>query len=381
MTIERRFVSLSVSLVLFAIADLASAQTWTQTSAPSNNWSSVACSADWGKLFASTSGYPETIYISVDSGANWTSTSMGGYIFACSADGSKVVTRQGIYVSADSIWSLVGTFPTDFILSAALSGDGSKIAALGDGKVYTSTNSGATWTSNTPPTGLKVLASSADGTKLVGGGGNLGVVGLMAASVDSGGIWRLLNLPDNWWHSIASSADGSKLAAYGHWGGLITSTNSGATWTSANFSMIGAQAYVVSSADGRKLMGYGWGIFTSSDSGQTWVSNNVPPGFWPSAASSVDGGKLVAIVSGGGIWTSQSTPESSLSVKAAGTNLIVSWIIPSVNVVLQQSADLNSTEWTEVPAAPLTNYSNLRHEVLIEPSLGRRFYRLELGLK
>jgi hypothetical protein len=382
MTTERRFVSLSVSLVLFAIADLASAQTWTQASAPSNNWYSVALSADGSKLFAS--GSSDTIYISVDSGATWTPTSMSGFIVACSADGSKVVVRQGIYTSENSgaTWSLAATFPF-YVGAAASSADGNKIAVLGYREIYTSTNSGATWTSNTLPTSLTVLASSADGTRLVGGGGTLGVVGLMAASTDSGATWNLLDPGQNWWHSIASSADGRKLAAYGHWGGLIISTNSGATWTSANLGMIGAQGYVVSSADGSKLMAYGWGIFTSSDSGQTWVSNNVPPEiFWYSAASSADGNKLVAVEYGGtGIWISQSTPGPQLSIARDNAGLTLSWIIPSANFVLQQSADLRTADWTEVLTVPSMNYSNLWHEVVVAPSPDHRFYRLALSLQ
>jgi hypothetical protein len=147
--------------------------------------------------------------------------------------------------------------------------------------------------------------------------------------------------------------------------------------------MIGAQGYVVSSADGSKLMAYGWGIFTSSDSGQTWVSNNVPPEiFWYSAASSADGNKLVAVEYGGtGIWISQSTPGPQLSIARDNAGLTLSWIIPSANFVLQQSADLRTADWTEVLTVPSMNYSNLWHEVVVAPSPDHRFYRLALSLQ
>jgi hypothetical protein len=41
---------------MFTVANPASAQTWTQTSAPSNHWASVASSADGTKLVAVNAG-------------------------------------------------------------------------------------------------------------------------------------------------------------------------------------------------------------------------------------------------------------------------------------------------------------------------------------
>src|SRR5213082_4248806 len=42
---------------LFTVVNLASSQTWTRTSAPSNPWSSVASSADGTKLVAAGADY------------------------------------------------------------------------------------------------------------------------------------------------------------------------------------------------------------------------------------------------------------------------------------------------------------------------------------
>ncbi|MGB8368080.1 MAG: hypothetical protein ACLPYZ_09960 [Limisphaerales bacterium] len=49
--------------------------------------------------------------------------------------------------------------------SVASSADGTQLAAVGP-YVYTSTNSGATWVSNSLPAGMVGVASSADGNKL-----------------------------------------------------------------------------------------------------------------------------------------------------------------------------------------------------------------------
>src|SRR5689334_2522757 len=89
-------------------------QTWTQTGAPSNSWSGVACSADGSRVVAVTRNYPTNgqIYISADGGTNWTLSS-------------------------------APTLPW-FALSA--SADGTRMAAEASGfKIYTSTNGGLTW--------------------------------------------------------------------------------------------------------------------------------------------------------------------------------------------------------------------------------------------
>jgi hypothetical protein len=38
---------------------------------------------------------------------------------------------------------------------------------------------------------------------------------------------------------------------------------------------------------------------------------------------------------------------------------------------------LTATNWTDVPATPTLNLTNLHYEVSASPSLGSRFYRLK----
>merc|ERR1712159_151808 len=99
--------------------------------------------------------------------------------------------------------------------SITSSSDGTKLAAVVDnGHIWTSTNSGATWTENTSTGSAKdwrSITSSSDGTKL-------------AAVVVAGNIWTSTNSGATWtentptgsakdWYSITSSSDGTKLAA------------------------------------------------------------------------------------------------------------------------------------------------------------------------
>jgi photosystem II stability/assembly factor-like uncharacterized protein len=108
---------------LFCVVDLASAQTWTLTSAPIKNWWSVATSADGNKLVAVV--YGGLIYTSTNSGATWSSNSA----------------------------------PSKSWISVASSVDGGKLVAVVDnGPIYTSTNSGNTWVSNSAPVSYGIVS-------------------------------------------------------------------------------------------------------------------------------------------------------------------------------------------------------------------------------
>ncbi len=119
---------------------------WSLTSAPSNQWSAIASSADGTKLVACNDYSIGRIYTSTNSGLNWMPTS----------------------APSNTFWSAVTS-----------STDGTKLAACSySGNIYFSTNSGSTWTSNSFPTYVKGMATSADGTKLFavfyGGGISIG---------------------------------------------------------------------------------------------------------------------------------------------------------------------------------------------------------------
>jgi len=144
-------------------------------------------------------------------------------------------------------------------------------------EIYTSTNSGLSWTANA----LGELPTD-----------------------DGSDYYHFLGGP------IASSSDGTKLVAVENFNGQIggyiyTSTNSGATWTARMTDSNRDWQSVASSSDGTKLvavveLGY---IYTSADSGVTWTARESSRN-WLAVASSSDGTKLVALVQDGFIYTS-----------------------------------------------------------------------------
>src|SRR5262245_16612079 len=120
MTTKLRILAMAVSASLLTMIRPSFSQTWTQTSAPVTNWTSIACSADGRNIVAvagrfegfQTSYGVGQIYISDDSGTTWRLTSApvtNWASVASSADGTRLVAAVGpccelgpIYASADS---------------------------------------------------------------------------------------------------------------------------------------------------------------------------------------------------------------------------------------------------------------------------------------
>jgi hypothetical protein len=313
-----------------------------------------------------SSDYPGGVYTSTNSGVSWISNSLSSKSWssvASSADGRKLVV-------------------------VALLGPGGS----GDSAVFTSTNSGSDWVSNSVH-GVSV-ASSADGTKLV-----VASSPEVWHSTNSGGTWTQVSTAPFIWgiaspaQFIASSADGRKLvlatiaATNGSGPGTIyTSTNSGDTWelTTAPGNY---WAFVASSANGSTLLAVPLAnnpfssIYVSTNSGATWTTNDSPILAWGAVASSADGGKLVAAAyydsnyNGSWIYAAQSIQPPSMNIASTDSNLTVSWIIPSTNYVMQQSADLQS--WSDMTNQPVLNLTNLQNQVFLPPPGSNVFYRLK----
>jgi len=171
-----------------SVVNLCFAQTWTQTSAPSNYWSSVASSADGTKLIASSmpnaTPPPQSVikggvWISWDSGTTWQKTSLPVTKWdkvACSADGNIMFAVSDYYppynasfcASTNSGLTWTSNGISAFGGSLACSADGSKMAALLSQNptncIYTSSDFGeALVASILPNSGAYAITCSADG--------------------------------------------------------------------------------------------------------------------------------------------------------------------------------------------------------------------------
>ena len=171
----RNLLAIFTALVIGAARlEPACAQIWIQTSAPSNNWVSIAVSADGTQIVAVAGGSRAgPIYTSSDYGAAWVSNNIAPQLWAdvaSSADGTKLVAAAyggQIYTSTDSGGHWTPRASNDYWQSLASSADGSRLVAVPDsGQIYTSTDSGVTWTPQESSRYWQGVASSADGTKL-----------------------------------------------------------------------------------------------------------------------------------------------------------------------------------------------------------------------
>src|SRR5437868_6896024 len=160
------------------------------------------------------------------------------------------VRRLLAAVLASALWfGLIGpVFSQDWRLTSApqdalydglaSSADGVKLVAVAWPYIYSSTNSGGTWSTNRAlgQQQWSAVASSADGTRLILSGYGTPLY----TSTDSGATWvsnaisgnRVTSGGPQSWSAVASSADGNTLVAAVSYGLLFTSTNGGATWSS-----------------------------------------------------------------------------------------------------------------------------------------------------
>lgn len=379
--------------ILFSVGQPLVAQSWVQTSAPVTNWSSVVCSADGVKLAAVTIG--GALFTSTNSGAIWSQSTnapttntvqqaFGAPRIASSADGSQLLAANyggEIYRSLDSglTWTQT-TAPSNAWLGVVSSADGNKLTALAQAfpppDFYTSSDRGNTWHTNASPYDRWAsMACSADGNILVGAGG----IGTFLTSTNFTASWTTDVVVEA--NSAASSADGRRLLVAAGSGTLYVSTNFGLTWSPISTPKINR---IASSADGSRLVAADnlspW-LGISTNFGATWTATNIPPGTSISwgikpVASSADGNELIAAVNGGGIWISQTTPSPQMNVTSANGGIQLSWLIPSMNFVLEQNSDLTTANWTIVTNPPCWNFTNLHDDVTFPLAGGNVFYRL-----
>ena len=276
--------------------------TWTRPTTPFGSVQGLASSADGTKLVAVVDeGF---IYVSTNSGTSWAQANApvdNWNSVASSADGSNLVAvaeSGGIFTSTNSglNWTRQtnGLVPSTLgFLYVATSTDGGKIVAASsagtNSAIYISTNAGLNWikATNAPLATWYSVASSANGNILMAGAYNSGKVYI---STDSGATWTNTSLPSNNWNSVAESADGTKMVALANSGssllgfgkgGIYTSTNSGEAWVS-NSAPSWSWCCAAMSPDGDEIVAT---VGYPSETGGICVLQNMPAPVLDLAAS------------------------------------------------------------------------------------------------
>ena len=239
-------------------------------------WDSVTMSADGSRIAAATL---ETNAGSGD-GRIYTLEQAPGAVFgagvwiersevqmwrsiASSADGRKLVAaahrdgatsaQPGVFTSDN--YGVTWTARSTLAVSAyrvTSSADGTRLAMVERfGKIYTSADSGLTWSAGVFEGGFNSVASSADGSVLVAVQANgkssvedqavvPGRTGKMLVSTNAGATWTERATPNKWWRGAAVSADGNRLVGAVNVGQIYVSTSNRSSYGTAG-SITGGQ--------------------------------------------------------------------------------------------------------------------------------------------
>lgn len=275
----------------------------------SGTWDHSAAHSSVGDVFLSTDGSKilttadSRIIASDNFGTTWTPLyNAPPYTFSmvASADASKLAATNysGLFTSTDGGLTWVPRRSDLSFRSLASSADGSKLMGTTVGKTpyfYRSVDSGLSWSSAEAPADCAHMVCSADGQRLLC---TSSFADMMSHSADGGLSWNRRGIGLTW-SAVATSADGSFLVAIALGDGSIwTSTNFGESWTQRNASVRFDDVTV--SADGRTIAAIGWNkVFISQDSGQTWTPTYQADRAWDHIKISADGSTLCAVQADG----------------------------------------------------------------------------------
>lgn len=332
-----------------------------------NITASTTAAANTGYVTSGTTPVILTLPTTPTVGDIFSITGAGTAGWLLKTSGTQTILSGTILPAGATVWTPRPNSGTRTWTSIASSADGSKLAAAAYvGQIYTSTDSGATWTARGGFNTWTGISSSADGI-------NLAAVtqgDKIFTSNDSGVSWTERGFFGNW-RAVTSSADGVKLATVITGNHIVTSNDSGNTWTFQPATSGGQWLSIASSADGSKLLAGSGGaageLYTSSDSGVSWTAQASPIGKeWYAVASSADGTKLAAVIRGGQIYTSSdsgvtwfaresSRQWSAISSSADGTRLAATvspgQIFTSADSGFTWTARDSSGQWSAIASS------------------------------
>lgn len=286
-------------------------QTWSQalpTSISGSAWYAMACSQNGNIIYVAS--YGGGIYFSTNNGSSWLAISGSAANWtgiACNASGSQFIASENGYLGYWNNNALTAVASSKNWSAVASSSDGTHLAAaVSGGQIYTWSSSVGTWNPYGNSAAWSALFMSANGSNLVGairGGG-------IQISTNFGVNWTASGAPTANWSCLSGSSDGSELVAGVSNGLLYASANFGATWApitttnqdwtgvavSANGSRFVATVGTIGSVTG--------GIYYSGTGSQLTTTSNAIGGGQGTAVELqyIGGGQFMPVSSSGAIW-------------------------------------------------------------------------------
>lgn len=334
-----------------SVAPVSAASVWTARMTDATRaWYSISNSDDGTKLMATIINGP--LMRSTDSGATWASVSALGNKnwskVAAQPNGQRVVAavqRGPVYMSNDYgvTFTEVVALGSRWWGQVQISSDGTRIAIAANpdvpnghpntGRVYVSSDSGATWTYSEMGTTASALSMSRDGRYLVMGAWN----GSMYSSSDYGATWTQREASTlRYYTEMSSSDDGQIVYAATLYTKVMKSSDYGVTWTQLTNAENKIYRSIRSSVNGQKIIAVAQtgGTYTSQDAGATWLASNTDTNRnWYGSGISADGSQVFGAVNAGYIYTGTfptiypiSRPNVSASTTSGTqTSIDVSW--------------------------------------------------------
>ena len=187
------------------------------------------------------------------------------------------------------------------------------LVAVTENGIYRTTNGGTSWTQQLPGQGFTALARSASASTIYALQPNN-----VYLSSDNGVTWTYQGSTGSGYYNglVADPVSASTIFLYSANGGVLVSTNSGASFAAANTGLPTTTIYSMVVAADRTLYAaaHGSGIYKSTNQGTSWtaVNNGLPnPGYFYLHSLAVTGTTVYAAESGvyvttngGASWTS-----------------------------------------------------------------------------
>lgn len=233
------------------------------------------------EIFAGTYG---GIYLSTNSGGNWTARNTGIeniHIISLAIDSNGDLyagsLEDGIFHSSDAGLAWAGRnsgLGSLHITSVKIAPNGDIYAATQDHGIYRSTDQGLNWTSangNLTDLHVQTIAAGANSELYIGTR-----AGGIFKSTDNGSSWTAKNQNIEVPHLNAAIMTGANDLLLGTWGsGVFHSPDGHAGWSGRNNGL--ANLYVSDFASGNSgqiIAGTLQGVFRSSDVGENWLPAN-----------------------------------------------------------------------------------------------------------
>ena len=254
-------------------------------------------------LYASTTFGGTALFISTNSGVNWTLDTLPSGVFnafSVAMFGGKLFLgcQNGVFTSTNNGGTWTGPLSGISYAVYTFTSIGSTVYAGNSSGLFSMPVSGSSWTTVSSTYGVTALFSNSTGL-FAGVTSQSGFVnnGILL-STNGGTTWspRSTGVAATTIHSMLNN--GSTLFALTKGQGLYSSTDNGTTWTLSSANAVGydAQSQNLGIINGKLFASSSTGLLTSTDNGTSWTPSS--PGFTPQAFYSF-GSKLFAGENGG----------------------------------------------------------------------------------